>query len=77
MMDDRSIAWMLAGGTRHDPPEPRRWEHLRALRESETTSRAGARTVGPATIWRQIAARLRGRPVLATTSSPLDCCGVA
>ena len=33
MLDERSICWLLAGGTRDDPPDLRRMEHVRALRE--------------------------------------------
>jgi hypothetical protein len=76
-MDDRTIAWMLAGGTRNDPPDARERGHVGALREANATRAAETRLTRPRR-QRNLTAildRLVRRPALATTDGvALDCC---
>ncbi len=77
MIDERSICWLLAGGTRDDPPDPRRMEHVRALREAEGERPVSSFAGVVRSTWRSLLIRARPSRALAFPSDCIDCCGVA
>jgi hypothetical protein len=70
---DSFASWMIAGGARLDPPDPRRLERLVALRDAQREIR---RSSSPFT---RLAAWFGGSALLASpaTTSATTCCAPA
>lgn len=71
-MDDRSIAWMIGGGSRAIRPEDAvQAMHRRALREAQATRHAGS---GSRADLRGALTSLFRRADASRTAPTLDCC---
>ena len=77
MLDERSICWLLAGGTRDDPPDLRRMEHVRALREAAGEPPVSSVAGVVRSRWHSLLIRFVARRALAIPGDSIDCCGMA